>query len=107
MLAEKVMSGRVESFVPVEIGAPPLTISKCGLGVAMKRETNTCFTPATSSSQATQGAVGLAGFIVPAATRGCSASLLGSLLSEHSPSFLIDSAQRPNPFAALASVVPA
>src|SRR5581483_3589350 len=77
------MSGRVDSTPEVEIGAPPLTIWKCGVGVATKRETNTWCTPFTVSSQVTQGAVGLAGFIDPAATRGSSASLVGSLFSEH------------------------
>src|SRR5689334_3033547 len=76
------MSGRVDSTPAVEIGLPPLTIWKCGVGVATKRETNTWCTPPTVSSQVTQGEVGLAGFIVPAATRGSSASLVGSLFSE-------------------------
>ena len=39
--------------------------------------------PPTISSQVTHGTVGLAGFIVPAATRGSSASLVGSAFSEH------------------------
>src|SRR6201995_2179274 len=76
------MSGRVDSTPAVEIGAPPLTTWKCGVGVATNRDTNTWCTPPTVSSQVTQGAVALAGFIVPAATRGSSASLAGSLLSE-------------------------
>src|ERR1700759_5364334 len=77
------MSARVDSTPGVEIGLPPLTTSKCGVGVATNRETNTWCTPPTVSSQVTQGAVGLAGFIVPAATRGSSAPLGGSLFSEH------------------------
>src|SRR6202020_1136827 len=82
VLPEKVMSGRVESLAPAEIGLPPLTIWKCGVGVATKRDTNTCLKEPTISSQATQGAVGFAGFIVPAATRGSSASSVGSWFSE-------------------------
>src|SRR5207248_5896437 len=82
VLPENVMSGRVDWTPAVEIGFPPLTIWKCGDGVATNRETNTWCTPPTVSSQVTQGAVGLAGFIVPGATRGSAASLAGSLLSE-------------------------
>ena len=36
------MSGRVESMPGVEIGLPPFTIWKCGVGVATNRDTNTC-----------------------------------------------------------------
>src|SRR5436305_10516766 len=67
VLPENVMSGRVDSAPGVEIGLPALTIWKCGVGVATKRETKTCLTPPAVSLQVTQGAVGLAGFIVPAA----------------------------------------
>ncbi len=87
------MSGRVDSTPAVEIGLPPLTIWKCGVGVATNRDTNTWCTPPTVSSQVTQGAVGLAGFIVPAATRGSSASLAGSLFSEQACSALREPAQ--------------
>src|SRR5262249_24091314 len=96
------MSGRVESPVPPEIGAPPLTSSKCAvLPLPTSRETNTCLTPPTCSSHATQGAVGVDGSIVPAATRGSSASDEGSLLSEHSASAAVEAAQ-----LSLASSVP-
>src|SRR5437660_10236991 len=100
LLPENVMSGRVESLAPVEIGAPPLTISKCAPApLPTRRETKICLTPSKSSSQATHGTVGLAGFIVPPATRGFSASFLpGLLLSEHSASLSADSAQAPNPW---------
>src|SRR5215472_8840700 len=87
------MSGRVDSTPAVEIGLPPFTIWKCGVGVATNRETNTWCTPPTVSSQVTQGAVGLAGFIVPAATRGSSASLAGLLLSEQACSANSEPAQ--------------
>src|SRR5581483_9770720 len=88
------MSGRVDSTPAVEIGLPALTIWKCGDGVATKRETNTWCTPPTVSSQVTQGAVGLAGFIVPAATRGSSAPLVGSLFSEQACSIDSELAHR-------------
>ena len=88
VLPENVMSGRVESMPGVEIGWPPLTIWKCGVGVATNRETNTWWTPPTVSSQVTHGTVGLAGFIVPAATCGSSASAVGLLFSEHACSAL-------------------
>ena len=47
------------------------------------RDTNTCLCVPTVSSQVTHGEVGLAGFIVPAATLGSSASASGFLFSEH------------------------
>ncbi len=96
VLPENVMSGRVESPVPVEIGAPPLAISKCASApVPTRCETNTCLTPPTCSSQVIQGEVGLAGFIVPAATRGFSASPFVSLFSEQRASVGADSAHLP------------
>src|ERR1700759_4631111 len=97
------MSARVDSTPGVEIGLPPLTISKCGVGTATNRETNTWCTPPTVSSQVTQGAVGLAGFIVPAATRGSSASLVGSLFSEQACSA---ASEPPQLFAALRIPLP-
>src|SRR5262249_52228584 len=90
---ENVRSAGVASTPGVEIGAPPLTIWKCGVGVATNRDTNTwCMSP-TVSSQVTHGAVVLAGFIVPAATRGSSASLAGSLFSEQARSAASEAAQ--------------
>lgn len=93
VLPENVMSGRVESLFAVEIGLPALTIWKCGVGVATNRDTNTCLCAPTVSVQVTHGAVGLAGFIVPAATRGSSASAPGLLFSEHACSADWDVAQ--------------
>src|SRR5689334_24412585 len=100
------MSGRVDSTPAVEIGLPPLTIWKCGAGVATKRETNTWCTPPTVSSQVTQGAVGFAGFIDPAATRGSSASLVGSLFSEQPCSMVSELAQVVGPLSNPAWVFP-
>ena len=81
MLPENVMSGRVELLAPPEIGAPSLASSKCV--PPTRRETNTCMIPFWGpSSHTTNGTVGLAGFIVPAVTRGSSASAAVSLLSE-------------------------
>src|SRR5690242_15442162 len=97
------MSGRVASPEPVEIGVPPLAITKLPVGPPTSRETNTWCTPLTVSSQATHGVVGLAGFIVPPATRGFSASLLGSKFSEHADSAANDSAHPPNLLVPLVS----
>src|ERR671923_93275 len=91
VLPENVMSGRVESFAPTEIGAPAFASSKCE--PSTRRATKICFTPDRVSSHATHGTVGFAGFIVPAATRGSSASSAGFLLSEHLDSFASKSAQ--------------
>src|SRR5437763_731697 len=107
VLPANVMSGRLASPVPVEIGAPPLASSKCALAPEPTRcETNTCSTPFTSSSHVTHGEVGLAGFIVPAATRGFSALPVGVMFSEHCPSFAADSAHLPSLFTPLVSSVP-
>src|ERR1700730_4404187 len=97
VLPENVMSGRVESFVPIEIRAPLVTSAKRARAPGPPScETNTCLTPPRTSSHATHGTVGLAEFIVPAATRGFSASLAGVLLSEQCSSFATDIAQAPN-----------
>src|SRR5947207_15619033 len=90
------MSGRLESFAPTEIGAPLLVSSKWV--PPTRRETKICFTLPRSSSHTTHGTVAFAGFIVPAATRGSSADLLGSLFKEHCSSFVADSAQVPKWF---------
>src|SRR5438270_13940646 len=94
VLPEKVISGRVDGLEPSEIGAPLLTTSKCGEGLVTSRDTRIWLTPLASfSSQVTQGAVGLAGFIVPAAMRGSAASLIGFLFSEQLPSDVASAAQ--------------
>src|SRR5690242_20507825 len=78
------MSGRVASPVPVEIGWPPLTSWKRAAAPApTSRETKILWLEPETSSHTTHGTVGLAGFIVPAATRGSSASLVGSKFSAH------------------------
>src|SRR5450755_773089 len=64
------------------------------------------FTPPTSSSQATHGTVGLPTVIVPPATCGSSASLVGSWFREHPCSLVAVEAQLPNPFVPLVSSVP-
>src|SRR5437764_11462457 len=104
---ENVMSGRVELLDPFEIGAPSLTSSKCAVApLPTSRETKIWFTPRMSSSHATHGTVALAGFIVPAATRGFSAFPSGFLLSEHWDSFTSDSAHLPKPWRPVVSSVP-
>src|SRR6476660_6933125 len=78
------MSGRVASPDPVEIGWPPLTSWKRAAAPApTSRETKIWWLVPVPSSHTTHGTVGWAGFIVPAATRGSSASLVGSRLSAH------------------------
>ena len=61
------------------------------------RETKIWCTPPTVSSQAIQGTVGFAGFIVPAATRGSSASAEALLFCEHWPSMVAFAAHGPPP----------
>ena len=77
-------AGRLDCL-PVEIGWPPLTSSKRAAAPVptKRRDEHLVHAAPTSSSHATHGTVGLAGFIVPAATRGSSASSVGSLFSEH------------------------
>src|SRR5690348_8061445 len=102
------MSARVESPEPVEIGAPLLTTLKWAAApVPTSRDTNTCLWAPTLSSQIAHGDVGLAGFIVPAAILGSSASLPAFLFSEHWPSAVADSAHAPRWLVApLVSSVP-
>src|SRR4051812_6712810 len=87
------MSGRVESFAPSESGCPRLASSKWS--PPTRRDTKICFTPLMSSSQTTHGTVGDPLVIVPAATRGSSASLDVSLFSEQSFSAESDAMQLP------------
>src|SRR5689334_18268899 len=89
------MSGRAALIPAAEIGLPPLAMTKWPVA-ATSRETNIRVTVPTFSSHATHGAVGLAGFMVPAATRGSSASANRLLLSEHPPSLPTEAAQTPN-----------
>src|SRR5205823_2065329 len=89
------MSGRIEFTPLVEIGAPPFAISNLPLS-GFRRATNTCLTEPTVSSHVTHGTVGLPEAIVPAATRGSSASALGLLFNEQASSLASVSAQPPS-----------
>src|ERR1700722_20261659 len=92
------MSGRVAPLAAVEIGAPPLASTNFAAAPApTSREKNTCCAPGAPSSQIAHGTVGLAGFIVPAATRGSSASAAGLAFSEHAFSFPTLCPQKPPP----------
>src|SRR5262245_9729559 len=105
VLPETVMSGRDESAAPREIGWPLLASSKL-LPSFTSRATKICLTPRTVSSQATHGTVALAGFMVPPATRGSSASCSGFVLSEHRSSFSVDLPQRFSLFSTPLSWLP-
>src|SRR4051812_16578589 len=86
VLSLKVMSGRVAPE-PVETGWPPLASWKRAAAPApVRRDTKTCGTPETISSHTTHGTVAVPGVIVPAATRGSSASTAALALSEHAAS---------------------
>src|SRR5919201_2737607 len=98
MLPENVMSGRVEGFESSEIGWPLLTSSKCAVEpLPTRRDTKIWCVPPRSSSHVTHGTVGLAGFMVPAATRGSSAPAFTFLLSEQPSSAGLDRPQAPPP----------
>src|SRR5436309_2495026 len=101
------MSGRVALTAPTETGLPWLAISNFE---PTKRETKICSMNLPSlnvfSCHVTQGTVGLDGFIVPAATRGSTASFSGFALSEHSPSTISDPAHLPKLLNPLLSSTP-
>ena len=94
MLPENVMSGRVESFAPIEIGAPLLASSKC-VPADEPRDEDLLDAGHTSRPTRPTEPSAFAGFIVPAATRGSSASAVGFLFSEQSASAVSDAAQPP------------
>src|ERR1700744_2785147 len=96
------MSGRVELLAPLEIGAPSFASSKCV--PPTRRDTKTCLTPLWGpSSHTTHGTVALPRVMVPAATRGYSASALVSLFRDQPASAVSDAAQPPKWFVPLAS----
>ena len=95
------MSGLTASALPLETGLPPLTIWKCVPFTS--RATNTPEVPCTSSDQTTHGTVGCPAFIVPAATRGSSASAPGLLLSVQAFSADFDARHGPAPPAEVSS----
>src|SRR5437763_11577563 len=101
------MSGRVALTPPAEMAPVLLTTWKWAVApVPTRRETKIRSKPATFSSQTTHGTVGLAEFIVPAATRGFSASAVVTLLIEHLDSLAAEATQDPNLFAPVRSRVP-
>src|SRR3954447_19723437 len=97
------MSGVVASAFGGEIGLPLLNSSKWS--PFTRRETKTALWPPTFSDQVTHGTVAVPGVSEPAATRGSSASLVASLLSEQASSAAVDSAQLPNLLAPVVSSV--
>src|SRR5689334_20265099 len=74
------MSGRVDGFEVIEIGWPLLASSKWS--PSTNREAKIWSVPPTLSVHATQGTVGFAESIVPAATRGSCAPLATFLFNE-------------------------
>src|SRR5450755_1574740 len=96
VLPENVMSARS----PVPTGWPPLAITNRAAAPApTSRATNTSLlfgVAALPSSHTIHGTVGLPAVIVPAATRGSSASFVGSWLTEHCCSAVVELAQLPN-----------
>src|SRR4051794_28052322 len=95
MWPENVMSGRVESLIVLEIGAPALKTSKWSPPTS--RDTKIAWLPLPCvSDHTTHGTVGEPAARLPVATRGSSASLVGALLSEHAASAVALSAHGPN-----------
>src|SRR5581483_438595 len=86
VLRENVMSGRVASMplTTVGSGCPPLATTKCAAAPApTRRETKMRLCAPDDACHTTHGTVGLPAVIVPAATRGSSASAAGSAFRVH------------------------
>src|SRR5262249_53677454 len=95
-LPANVMSGRLELRCGLEMGWPPFRSTKWSPPASRATKTP-CPRLVLPPPHTPHGTVGCRGVIVPAATRGFSASLPGMTFSEHASSAACDSAQGPEP----------